>query len=303
MLLHISSPTIEQVLAFHALHPKRPLNVLLSFAAQKVEFEEFQKLHRKNVCSLILDSGAYTLNKSAWAKRPKNILQAYANFCKRSSKYYDFLFNLDEDFSIHGFDANMYNQLDLEEDELTPISVAHNLDTKKGGEIDRLIKMNYDLIAIGQCQDGRPFSKLKPAVHTIYEGGKRNVHLFGVTELNILQELPIWSCDSSSWAKYVKFGQVMWWNDANADWNPWETIYFPKKQVEHDPSKGRNYWDYRFKDEFDQYINTNLNITIDDLIGGKKELYRGLVNIFFFKEMERRVTEYHRDVKKFVFPE
>lgn len=215
MLLHISSPTIEQVLAFHALHPKKPLNVLLSFAAPKIEFEEFQKLHRQKICSLILDSGAYTLNKSVWAKRPKDILKAYANFCKRSSKYYDFSFNLDENFSTHGFDTNMYNQIDLEEVELTPVPVAHNLDTKIGSEINRLIKMNYDLIAIGQCQDGRPFSKLKPAIHTIYDDGKRNVHLFGVTELNILQELPIWSCDSSSWVKYVKFGQVMWWNDAN----------------------------------------------------------------------------------------
>ena len=79
MLLHISSPSIAQVLAFHSLHPELPLNVLLSYAVEQ-PFDDFQEVHRDKIGSLILDSGAYTLNKSKWAKRPKNILTAYANF-------------------------------------------------------------------------------------------------------------------------------------------------------------------------------------------------------------------------------
>ena len=299
MRVHISSPTIKQILAFHSLHPEMLLNVLLTFAKQQ-DFNEFQVLHRNKIESLILDSGAYTLNKSAWAKRPKNILQAYGNFCKLASKYYNFLFNLDEDFTHHGYDTNMFNQLELETAGLSPVPVVHNLEND---EIDRLMDLGYDPIAIGQCQGGRPFSKLKPAVEKIYADGKRKVHLFGVTELDILRELPIWSCDSSSWAQYVQYGQVMWWNAQLDDWNPIEVVYFPKYQVEHDPSKGRNYWDYIYRDQFDQYIETNLGITIDHLLGRNKVHYRALVNILFFKEMERRVTEYHQQVKGFSFPE
>jgi len=96
------------------------LNVLLTFAKQQ-DFNDFQVLHRNKIESLILDSGAYTLNKSAWAKRPKNILQAYGNFCKLASKYYNFLFNLDEDFTHHGYDTNMFNQLELETAGLSPV--------------------------------------------------------------------------------------------------------------------------------------------------------------------------------------
>lgn len=298
MLLHISSPTVRQVLEFHARYPNWPLHVLLSYAIEK-HFQEFQELHRKSICSLILDSGAYTLNKSAWVKRPPNILRAYANFSELASKYYDFIFNLDEDFTLHGYDVNMFNQLELEESKLDPVPVIHNLDND---EVDRFINLGYDLIAIGQCQGGRPFGKLKRVVEKCYDKNIK-VHLFGVTELEPLMKLPIWSCDSSSWAQYVKYGQIMWWNSELVDWNPIECIYFPKEQVEHDPSKGRNYWDYIYKDQFDQYLATNLGITYDHLIGQEKELYRSMVNILFYKEMERYITEYHQKVHGYTFDE
>jgi hypothetical protein len=298
MLLHISSPLIAHVLAFHKLFPELLLNVLLSYAL-KLSFNDFQVLHRDIIGSLILDSGAYTLNKSKWAEQPNDILQAYTHFCSLTSPYYNFLFNLDADFTLHGFDENMNNQFALEAAGLKPVPVVHNF---YNGEIERLIDYGYDIIAIGQCEHGRSFSQLESAVNRIH-GAERKVHLFGVTERAILQELPIWSCDSSSWAQYVIYGQVMWWNDANKNWNPYDILYFPDDQSEHDASKGKNYWDYRFRDEFDAYIGKNLNITIDNLLGSERVLYRSLVNILFYKEMEMRVTAYHRDVKGFVFKE
>ncbi|UJX39273.1 hypothetical protein K9F62_11080 [Desulfovibrio sp. JY] len=298
MLLHISSPTVKQVLAFHALYPDWPLNVLLSYAIEQ-HFQEFQELYRKNICSLILDSGAYTLNKSSWAKRPKDILRGYANFSEFSSKYYDFIFNLDEDFTLHGYDVNMFNQIELEEANLDPVPVVHNLDND---EPDRFIDLGYDLVAIGQCEGGRPFKKLKRVVNKFYENNIK-VHLFGVTEIELLDKLPIWSCDSSSWAQYVKYGQVMWWNSELVDWNPMEVLYFPKRQVEHDASRGSNYWDYIYQEQFDHYIEKNLGLTVDHLLGSNKEYYRGLVNILFFKEMERYITERHENVHGFFFDE
>lgn len=290
MLLHISSPTVRQVLEFHARFPKWPLNVLLSFAIEQ-HFQEFQEMHRNKICSLILDSGAYTLNKSIWVKRPPNILRAYTNFSELASKYYDFIFNLDEDFTLHGYDINMFNQIELEESNIDPIPVIHNLDNN---EADRFIDLGYDLVAIGQCEGGRPFKKLDRVVNKLHAKNVK-VHLFGVTEIEALAKLPIWSCDSSSWAQYVKYGQVMWWNSELIDWNPIECIYFPKHQINHDPRKGRNYWDYIYQDQFNKYLETNLGITIDNLIGDDKEHYRSLVNILFYKEMERYITEYHRD--------
>ena len=255
MLLHISSPTVRQVLAFHALYPNWPLHVLLSYAIEQ-HFEEFQKIHRKSICSLILDSGAYTLNKSKWAKRPQNILRAYANTSELSSKYYDFIFNLDEDFSLHGYDVNMFNQIELEEANLDPVPVLHNIDNMD--EARRFIDLGYDIVAIGQCQGGRPIRKLHHVINTLHDNGVK-VHLFGVTKLEPLMKLPVWSCDSSSWVQYVKYGQVMWWNEELVDWDPIERIYFPDKQVDHDPKKGRNYWRYRYKDQFDTYLDPFLS--------------------------------------------
>ena len=297
MLLHISSPTIEQIIAFHRMHPDKPLNVLLTYAKQQ-HFNDFQVLHRNKMCSLILDSGAYTLNKSEWARRPKNLLKEYAVFAGYTTQFYDFIFNLDENFSMRGYEENMLNQFDLENAGLDPVPVVHNL---FNGEIERLIALDYDVIAIGQCEHGRNFKQLNSAVTRIHEAD-RKVHLFGVSELEILQELPVWSCDSSSWAQYVQYGQVMWWNDANKDWSPWDVLYFPKKQDEHDPTKGKNYFSYAFKDDFDAYIWENLNLTIDDLLGERRVLNRALVNILFYKEMETLVAAYHRDVKGFIFP-
>lgn len=298
MLLHISSPSIEQVVAFHALHPDKPLNVLLTFAKLQ-HFDDFQVVNRRKICSLVLDSSAYTSNNSEWERRPKNLLGSYGTFAVYAGRYYDFIFNLDENFTPHGYEENMLNQFDLEEKGLDPVPVVHNL---FNGEIERLIELGYDIIAIGQCQNGRSFRQLESAVNRIHDAG-RKVHLFGITEVGILQDLPVWSCDSSSWAQYVKYGQVMWWNDANKDWSPWDVLYFSKKQVEHDPSKGKNYFEYQFSEEFDRYIWDNLKITIDDLLGDRKEHYRALVNILFYKEMEMRITAYHRDVMGFVFPE
>ena len=299
MLLHISSPTVKQVLAFHALFPNWPLNVLLSYAIEKY-FQDFQEIHRKKICSLILDSGAYTLNKSKWAKRPPNILRAYANTSELSSKYYDFIFNLDEDFSLHGYDVNMFNQIELEEANLDPVPVIHNINNTD--EARRFIDLGYDIVAIGQCQGGRPIKKLRRIVNMLHDS-KVKVHLFGVTKLEPLMKLPVWSCDSSSWVQYVKYGQVMWWNEELVDWDPIERIYFPDKQVDHDPRKGRNYWDYSYKAQFDTYLDQKLGITHDHLTGGDSEHYRGLVNILFFKEMERYVTEFHTKVCGYVFDE
>lgn len=299
MLLHISSPTVRQVLAFHALYPNWALHVLLSYAIEQY-FLEFQEIHRKSICSLILDSGAYTLNKSVWAKRPPNILRAYANFSNLSSKYYDFSFNLDEDFSLHGYDVNMFNQLELEEANLDPVPVIHNINNTD--EADRFIDFGYDIIAIGQCQGGRPLKKLERVIERIHN--KRvKVHVFGVTKIEPLLKLPIWSCDSSSWVQYVKYGQVLWWNQELVDWNPIECIYFPKEQVEHDSKKGRNYWDYIYRDQFDTYLEQKLGITYDHLTGDESEYYRGLANILFYKEMERYITECHAKVFGFTFDE
>ena len=298
MLLHISSPSIEQILAFHALHPKKPLNVLLTYAKQQ-HFNDFQVLHRNKICSLILDSGAYTLNKSKWAGRPENLLREYAVFSNYTSCYYDFIFNLDENFTSRGYEENMLNQFDLENRGLDPVPVVHNL---FNGEIERLIEMDYDIIAIGQCENGRSFKQLESAVNRIH-GADRKTHLFGVTEYEILRDLPVWSCDSSSWAQYVQYGQVMWWNDDNEDWSPWDVLYFPKLQEEHDPTKGKNYFDYAFKDDLDAYIWNNLRLTVDDLLGVHKVLNRSLVNIYFYKEMEMRLTAHHQDVKGFIFPD
>lgn len=298
MLLHISSPSIEQLLAFRVLQPDKPLNVLLTYA-KKQHFNDFQVLHRNKICSLILDSGAYTLNRSEWARRPKNLLKEYAVFSRYTSRYYDFIFNLDENFTSRGYEENMMNQFELEDIGLDPVPVVHNL---FNGEIERLIDLGYEIIAIGQCENGRSFKQLESAVNRIHSAG-RKVHLFGITEYQILRDLPVWSCDSSSWAQYVQYGQVMWWNDANKDWAPWDVLYFPKRQEKHDPKKGKNYFDYAFKDEFDAYIWKNLGLTVDDLLGEQKVMNRSLINIFFYKEMELRITAHHRDVMGFIFPD
>ena len=52
-----------------------------------------------------------------------------------------------------------------------------------------------------------------------------------------------------------------------------------------------------------KHLVADLRQTIDHLLGSERVLYRSLVNILFYKEMEMRVTAYHRDVKGFVFKE
>ena len=80
-------------------------------------------------------------------------------------------------------------------------------------------------------------------------------------------------------------------------------MYFSKGQVDHDYSKGKNYNNYRYQDEFDKYIMKNLGITYNHLIGEERVFHRAMMNIWFYKEMEMRITAYHRNVMGFVFPE
>ena len=291
MRLAISSPRINDILVYKAIFRDHKINVLITYAS-KVDKEAFQETYRDEIGCLMLDSGAYTLNKSQWTRQMFDIAKKYGHFASTAASCYDLKFNLDEDFSIHGREANLRNQLYLERHGVDAIPVVHDLFR---GEIEYYISQGYKIVAIGQCEEGRAFDQLESGIWRLHSKGVL-VHLFGNTNYNYLAGMPVWSSDSSSWSRYIKYGNVMWWNNQKEPTtkNPgYDRLYFPKDNSQPNPKRGNFYLTYNHRKEFEEYLGNTLNIEIGHLLGVNRVQYRNLLNIVFFTEMERRITAAH----------
>lgn len=291
MLLFQSSPRFEAVEKLSVLRPEIRLNLLDSFGLPYNQSVMLRNNKRDIFMNFARDSGAYTINHALnpWVRDLK--ANDYARNLSVVGKYYDIVFNFDSDFSEIGFEENYKMQLEIESYGLNVIPVVHDL---YGDELDFYIERGHSIVALGSSQTRKP-EDVKVAVRKCYPDVR--VHLFGKVGFEYLAYLPIWSCDASSWAQYVKYGYIMYWDERLLGVNKGIALGFDDR---HDNShKKTKIESYVNKDCVFSYLYRELGLLYDDLMGDDAEINRQVVNMLYFHELEQRVTRIHLERKWF----
>ena len=116
------------------------------------------------------------------------------------------------------------------------------------------------------------------------------MHLFGISDFELISNCPAFSCDSKSWLNDASTGVVRFWNPERKERNKTDVIYFPD---ELDKKKGHMYtrYNYPYMDVFEKFLNDRLSLTLDEFTGGKRDLYRQVAQVVYYNTLEKVVTE------------
>ena len=299
MKVFLAAPTIELLKLFNVLVPHYKPNVLLTFSSKhynNLKFLPYTNEHRHLIGDLILDCGAYTLQKKfpdpmQRKVEAEKLFKAYVTYLKRAQSQFNFVFSMDDRFDLKSLEHNLGRLHEMEEAGLNPVPVIHNIYDQS--ELNYFIDEGYKRVAIGQCEGRKKLDNLAPAVNTFNEAGVET-HLFGMTDPKLIRHVKADTCDSTSWLLYPKHGQVMFWNHERGKIDNTDKLYFPKWQGEHAKSKGTNVYEYDHLGTFEAHLEENLRLELKDLPGDKERslLFRQLVTAYYYMELEKVVTEH-----------
>ena len=269
---------------YHELFPDEPLNVLISLAYNESERKGFIIDYRHMIGSLIADSGAWSVAQG----KSKLTISEVISHLQLWGRYYDRYFNFDTNFSTSGFNHNIANQVMMEHAGLKPVPVIHNFFNHEiGGYVQ---SGKYDWLALGSSQS-KKFKDIKYAVDKIKKGNPDiKIHWFGGSKFEWLCQLPIASCDTTSWAATGKYGSIMYWNPDNSKLNKAERIYVSGRVKEFKESE-YHFVTYHWRTELEAYLAETFGLTFADLCGYRDKFYMQLVNTRFYAELERHINE------------
>jgi len=290
MKLHLAALFLVIFLKYLEFFPERKINILRSFGVPNNEDDDFFITYRDKCDKILYDCGTYTLNNPEATQEAKDriTLEGYKEKALYVNELCDDIFSFDSDWSKDGFETNIYNQTYLEEAGLSPVLVIHNIFSD---EVNYIIDSGCKMVAIGS-QEINHVDTLAPIVYKLRKAGVR-VHLFGTTRYDLVAPLPIYSCDSSSWAKTGAFGNVNYWNPLKDNWNKTDTIYM--EEYYHSTDKKVNYFsEYEYREEFEEYLYNTFRLTHEDLLGKYRHYNIHLINTHYYMELERIINDEHR---------
>jgi len=284
MRIYLAGLTQSALLAYHYKFPDKKPNVLLSYSRMDGQTHLLLVTHRQKLGGMILDSGAYTLWNSSKVKDPALTLHRYCAYAVATHHLFDFLFNFDTDFSEDGFAHNLANQVTLEKAGLKPVPVVHDI---YGEEIPFYISKKYPIIALGSVQMTGE-GELKYACNRL-KGASAKIHLFGNTGFDFLGSYPIWSCDSSTWQQEAGRGYVSHLKMENYKLRTFHVQFDP--QLETKDGNRFPLKRYPYRDELETLLLNTFNITFPDLMGPNGLVYRQIVNIHYYMELQKRLSD------------
>lgn len=160
---------------------------------------------------LLLDSGAFTV----WRQGREVDLAAYIEFIKRHRHHLDGYFALDvipgepgraptADEAKAATEQSFTNLSTMQEAGLSPIPVYHEGETM--GVLDTLVAQGHELIGLGgTASRGRP--ELVDWLLPIFERHpQQRFHGLAMTQKRIIEHLPFYSVDSTSWLNLARYG-------------------------------------------------------------------------------------------------
>jgi len=296
MRIYQASMDLKMLKAYYKRFPGQKINVLRSFGVRDKEDHHFRKTHRDKCNSLILDSGTFTkFNRKTKNPKPNKTKQikpitlpAYMSYLKRHGSKYDWYFNFDEcfidEFEDQCFEQNLDIQYQLERKGFKPIPVIHDI---YGDEVDLYIDEGYEMVAVGfpQLDDFYVLYHLMER----FKGEKIKIHLFGTSKWEYLADYPIFSSDTTSWAKIGGYGNLFYWNPHKKDPDKREKIYL-EDYYESGRKKENCFTTHPHRREIEEYLDQELGFTYEDLMDTGGINCRILVNMHFFVEYEKRIN-------------
>lgn len=289
MRLHIASPTSDVLSTFWKIWPGRILNILLTIARMPSDLGFFLHQCRHLIRSLALDSGAYSLGSVSLNMTEEQLFLRLCAVAGLNLKNFNLIFNYDVDFGLMGLDANMANIVSMESRGIPAIPVIHNIYNR---ETDFFINRGHKVVAIGQCRGRTKLANLEKPVMKLHENGVL-IHFFGGTSFSLLSQLPIWSCDSSSWTQHAKYGVVLFWNPEKAapGVDATDCLYFPEYQGQAEEN-GHFFKDYEHRTLFEAHLE-RFGLSLSDLLGNNDHLYQRVVNIIYYCQLQGAITAEH----------
>ena len=263
-------------------------NVLLSYARVGQDFGNFIHGNRPRLGDLMVDSGAYSEMKDTL----KINLDQYTAFLKGAGHLFDYTINLDVE--PENYDRRMWNLTKLRKVCPNILPVVHD---PYAGEIDQLYDQGYHYILIGSS-DGRNRAQ-QDFIFNRYVYSNRfpdlKLHKLGTTSYNTFSEYPYHSGDSTSFVQAGGFGQVMYWNndrEPDDNGNCTDVIYFGGYEFQ-DTNRCQVYYNYRYTNQYEDYIWQTFEFRFDDLLGPSGATNRWIVNGKYTLDLEKRLTRLH----------
>jgi len=291
---YLSSFYIKIANHLSSFYPNRQLNILSSLGVESNEHWDILNGAIPNLGSHIRDCGTFSLHFAENVSDEKVSPEAYEVDLKYSSHKYDFYFSFDRKFTIYGAEENRKCTKWLQSKGFNPVPVIHDY---YRGELDYYIDSGYDFVALGSIMEKGSSTMLRKQKHIDYAVEKlyqNNVkaHLFGGSSYRAIAHLPLYSCDSSSWAQNNKFGFILYWNPENDGEDKTDKLFFYDKY--RDYYSDRPYFEeYDFRPQIEQYYG-ELGITYHDLTSTNKHYYRQLVNAIYYLTIEDVIKEKHK---------
>ena len=294
MRINLAAMNVNALIAYNKLYPDRPLHVLRAFSHRNNDDQLLRSTLRSQCASLDWDSGTFYMHNDDGfplefedMPRKRVTFNSYLNYLECFRGDYDRIYNFDCDFSDDGFDTNIFYQKRLEDAGFDPVPVVHSI---HGGEIGYYIKEGYPVVALGSPQITN-FGTLSYVMHK-FKGTQIKIHLFGNTTFDFLTSFPIYSCDSSVWVQAARFGEIAWWNPRKPGPNRNERVYIEEYYQE--KPKLNSISTYRHKSELLEYLDRELGISMDNLLGPDGSLFKQLVNMHHYLNLQDIVNDIHR---------
>ena len=287
MRVFISSPNKNVLQELLKRCPDILLSILWTAARMPRKYKEYLKEFESIISSIVLDNGAFSAMFSNLDVTVSELITRFTVHCSMNPTGYLMVFSPDFNFGPQGFASNYEELLKLENANVVGVPVIHNL---KNHEAWSYTEDCPEFIAIGQSKGRLIPENLFPPVFWLHQTRKVRVHLFGISDFELISNCPAFSCDSKSWLNDAITGVVRFWNPERKERNKTDIIYFPE---ELDQKNGHMYtrYNYPYMDVFEKFLNDRLSLTIDEFTGGKRVLYRQVAQVVYYNTLEKVVTE------------
>jgi len=287
MRIDQSSLSAKVFKGYKGLNPNQEIHVLRSYGTRGPDDHLFRTILKDQCSSLDLDSGAFSINNRQQGSGPDITFNGYLQYAKTYESNYDRIYNFDCDFGDEGFDTNVYYQMRMEDAGLKPVPVVHSI---YNDEIDYYIESGYKTVALGSTQI-TDFGTLAYVMDK-FKGTKIKIHLFGSTDFEYLTSFPIYSCDASTWIFAGIFGDIMWWNPQKGRQNNKDYVYL--EEILPPKPNAKPLSEHEYRKELNQYLDQELGITENDLLGPDGSYFKGIVNLHYFLKLEEVINQIHR---------
>ena len=293
MRIYLSSIPPRVIDQYLAIFPDARLNILVSIALRNGNSLEYTNRLKSKFNSLILDSGAFTLNNIPKVEqvkcKVKVSIEQYRDHLRYFGHHFDYVFSFDRHFHDDGLADNMVYHKMLEGLHPRIVPVVHDY---QGEDANVFIGMKEPLIALGYSTEQKTEKNIAAVSKKLHGAGKL-VHALGVSNYARLINNPIAFCDSTTWNQPGQWRVLTYWSESKADDDKTEKIFFKDWAIttkRTDPKK--DFLVHEKKEEITEHLKI-FGYKENDLAGESNMDKRIIVQIHYYQKLQEVITANH----------